>query len=90
MPELGVTPFKPGQRDGHGGTKIRSEQFFFASAPSYHICAQLFEQKNSVEKTTKINLNRAQKTEITFALLEALFSVLSPKNSDYEKENPEN
>ena len=39
VPELRVAPFEPGQRDGHGGTKIRSEPFFFASAPSYHICA---------------------------------------------------
>ena len=38
VPELGVAPFEPGQRDGHSGTKIRSEPFFFASAPSYHIC----------------------------------------------------
>ena len=30
VPELGVTPFKPGRRDGRNGTKIRSEQLKFA------------------------------------------------------------
>ena len=29
VPELGVTPFEPGQRDGQSGTKIRSEPFYF-------------------------------------------------------------
>ena len=30
VPELGVAPFESGQRDGHSGTKIRSEQLKFA------------------------------------------------------------
>ena len=34
VPTLGVAPFEPQRRAEHRGTKIRSEPFFFTSAPN--------------------------------------------------------